>query len=241
MKTNRQKFNDQHQIAEDAHLDLEQLAQLSSIPVGCLRQVLARGSSKSGTNDPFNPKKKNKKITPLPPQVGVGAGYSRVYSFLMRTRAVYGGSEADLVLLYGLPPLEKPQPKKGRSARQVSQPSPSQSDDETPPEYLEELEERPPAAFRRHLLYISEDRDQSSSPHEEEPTQCSESGRAEHIELKPSDDPQPVLRTHSTILQYLEQTRLGTQHLEPGTQPEVSPQICSQTPQSKNRRQKKAQ
>jgi hypothetical protein len=225
MKTNRQKFNEKYHLAEEAHLDLEQLAQLSNIPMGCLRQVLIRGSSKSGSNkvDPFSEKKKIrvKKTTDLPlPKVGVGVGFSRVYSFLMKTPSVYGGSEADLVLLFGLPPLEK-------------------SDDETRLESSEVLMEPLPVAFRRHPWYTSEDRDQSSSPHEEEPIQYSESERAEHIELMPSDDPQPFLRTHNTIQQYLEQIQQETQHLEPGSQFVEPQQICSATPQSKNQRRKK--
>jgi hypothetical protein len=105
MKTNRQKFHELKGLPENACLDLQQIASLSGYSEDMLKLVYRRATApKPGKpGDPFTEKKKKeKKAKPVEgftiAPAGKGAGYTRVYAFVMGKY----GKDKDIAITFGL-------------------------------------------------------------------------------------------------------------------------------------------
>ena len=194
MKTNKEKFHTEHGLLPTAILDYQQLAQLSGFPEEALRTVGRRARK---PQDPFSEKKPPKqepKVKDLP---------ARVYSFVMKSKAVFEKSDRDVAIQFGLL-LDTPISVSDHSTPQVSEcPQPHQTSDESLPERTVVLTGRFPGGVHTSLWCILEDHGQSFVAPVEGTTQCLESDTDEHTEWTPDDDPQPVSQSHSKTPRYL--------------------------------------
>lgn len=93
MKTNRERFLARHGLSSDSSLSLNEIARLSKMPVAALKQVKSRGAGAFFSNP-----------SSVRPQVTSAEQWSfgRVYSFVMKNKSTFGGSDKDIAVKYGL-------------------------------------------------------------------------------------------------------------------------------------------
>jgi hypothetical protein len=106
MATNRLKFFKIFDIPKDSSLSLEEIAQLSQMPVAALREVYKRGIGAYKTN-PQSVRMKGtfEKGVNAPMSMKLSKeqwGIARVYAFVMGTPKVYGKADKDIAEKYNL-------------------------------------------------------------------------------------------------------------------------------------------
>lgn len=106
MSTNREAFLKIFELPKDTSLSLEEIAKLSKVPVGALREVYDRGIG-AYTSNPTSVRMKGtfKKGVKAPMSMKLSKeqwGYGRVYAFVMGTPKVYGKADQDIAEKYGV-------------------------------------------------------------------------------------------------------------------------------------------
>lgn len=98
--TNRERFFKKHGIKPDDSLSLPEIASLSDMPLGALRQVYSRGLGAHSTNpESVRVRGTFKKDASVPISQKLSApqwAYARVYAFVMRTPKVFRGADNDI-------------------------------------------------------------------------------------------------------------------------------------------------
>lgn len=86
-------FKKKHNIPTDEGLSLSQIAKLSGMPMKALREVYDRGIGAYKTNpESVRPQVQSKEQW----------AYARVYSFVMKRKSTFGGSDKDIAEKYNL-------------------------------------------------------------------------------------------------------------------------------------------
>jgi hypothetical protein len=110
MSTNRIQFLKKHNLPETTQLSLEDISNLSGIPIDALRIVEARGYGAWRTNPrsirlqgSFSKDEKAERSSRISAQAW---SYGRVYAFANKTKKVFYGSDRDVAERFGLLPKE---------------------------------------------------------------------------------------------------------------------------------------
>jgi len=103
---NSREFKKKHGYSEDATLSISQIARLSGMPVSALQQVYNRGIGAWKTN-PTSVRLKGsfKKDETAPRSARLGKeqwAFARLYSFVMKRKSTFGGSDKDIAERYKL-------------------------------------------------------------------------------------------------------------------------------------------
>lgn len=106
MATNRSKFLKLFDLPKDTSLSLEEIAELSQIPVEALQEVYNRGIGAWKTN-PQSVRMKGtfKKGVNAPISMKLSKeqwGFGRIFAFVMGTKKVFYGADKDIAEKYGL-------------------------------------------------------------------------------------------------------------------------------------------
>lgn len=103
---NSREFKKKHGIPVDEELSLNEIARLSGMPLGALREVFSRGKGAWSTNiQSVRTLGTFKKGEDLPRSQKLSAdqwGFSRVYSFVMKRKTTFGGADKDIAVKYKL-------------------------------------------------------------------------------------------------------------------------------------------
>lgn len=91
--TNSRAFKKKHGIGADEGLSLSQIAKLSKMPLGALQEVFNKGVGAYHTN----PTSVRSSVS-SPEQWA----YGRVYSFVMKRKTTFGGSDKHIAEKYNL-------------------------------------------------------------------------------------------------------------------------------------------
>jgi hypothetical protein len=103
--TNKKQFLKKHSLPEDTSLSLEDMSNLSGMPVEALQTVYNRGVG-AWKQNPGSVRLMDGSKNPSAPRSRKMSkeqwGASRVYAFLMKTKKVYYGADDDVREHYGL-------------------------------------------------------------------------------------------------------------------------------------------
>ena len=109
MSTNRIKFLNIFGLPKDTSLSLEEIAELSQIPVAALQEVYNRGVGAWKTNIASVRLKKDFSKNPNTAEFPRSSrltkeqwGFGRVFAFAMGTKKVFYGADKDIAKEYGL-------------------------------------------------------------------------------------------------------------------------------------------
>ena len=109
MPTNKEAFLRLMDLPKDTSLSLEEIAELSNIPVEALQEVYNRGvGAWKGNIASVRLKKdfsKNPNTSKYPRSARLTKeqwAIARVYAFVMGTKKVYGGADKDIAVKYGV-------------------------------------------------------------------------------------------------------------------------------------------
>jgi hypothetical protein len=91
--TNSKAFKKKHGISPDESLSLSQIAKLSKMPLGALQEVFNKGVGAYRTNP-----------SSVRPSVSSPEqwAYGRVYSFVMKRKTTFGGSDKHIAEKYSI-------------------------------------------------------------------------------------------------------------------------------------------
>lgn len=106
MKTNREKFLAKHKLPSDESLSLTDIAKLSGMPIGALKQVHSKGLG-AYSSQPLSVRMKDtfKKNIDAPMSQKLSAqqwAYGRVYAFVMKTKEVFYGADRSIAESFNL-------------------------------------------------------------------------------------------------------------------------------------------
>ena len=106
MLTNKQRFLKLHNLPKDSSLSMEQMSELSGFPVDALIEVYEKGLGAWSTSiQSVRTKGTFKKGEDKPRSQKLSAdqwAMARVYSFVMKRKSTFGGSDNDIAVRYGL-------------------------------------------------------------------------------------------------------------------------------------------
>jgi hypothetical protein len=109
MPTNKEAFLKMFDLPKDTSLSLEEIAELSNIPIDALQEVYNRGvGAWKGNIASVRLKKdfsKNPNTRKYPRSARLTKeqwAIARVYAFVMGTKKVYGGADKDIAQKYGV-------------------------------------------------------------------------------------------------------------------------------------------
>lgn len=98
MKTNREEFLEKHNLPMKTSLSLEEISQLSKMPIGALQEVYNRGTGAYRSN-PSSVRVEGVPGRKLSVQQW---SFGRVYAFVMKTQKVFYSADRDISFRFGL-------------------------------------------------------------------------------------------------------------------------------------------
>ena len=103
MKTNREEFLEKHNLPMKTSLSLEEISQLSKMPIGALQEVYNRGTGAYRSN-PSSVRVEGsfKKGVPGRKLSVQQWSFGRVYAFVMKTQKVFYSADRDISFRFGL-------------------------------------------------------------------------------------------------------------------------------------------